>query len=428
MKSAHTPALLGGTRVLKTPLPEPHNVGVAELFAAARVICAGPLSGFLGAAGPRFLGGEQVRLLEEEFQKSFGVTHAVAFNSATTALHAAIVSLGVGPGDEVIVPPFTMSASATCIIQNGATPIFADIDARTFCIDPVSVRARITSRTKAIIVVNLFGQAVDFDALLPLARERGIRIIEDNAQSPGAMWRGRYTGTIGDIGVFSLNVHKAMQTGEGGVLVTNDARLALRAQLSRNHGESVVDDLVGYEGGPIFGSNYRMSEVIAAMARVQLKRLPTLTRKRVALAERLTKGLRNIRGITTPYIPEGNTHVFYRYPMLIDTHELDMSRDTLAEAMAAEGFPLSRGYVKPIYLLSLFQNRRAFNDTDFPFGKSTYYDGAPDYSRGICPVVERLHERDLILTSITQHPYTTRHVDLFLSALQKVLLHAKDLS
>lgn len=420
-------AIRGGTPVMKKPLPEPHNVGKEEIAAITKVIKEGPLSGFLGTASSRFLGGKHVKALEAAYAKKFKVKHAVAFNSATTALHASIVALGIGPGDEVIVPPYTMSSSVACAVQNGATPIFADLDEKTFCIDPASVESKITKRTKAIMVVDLFGQAADFDRLVPIAKKHGIALIEDNAQSPGATWHGRFVGTIADIGIFSLNVHKAIQTGEGGVLVTNDDKLALRAQLCRNHGETVVDRLEGYDGSPIIGSNYRMAEVIAAMARVQLKKLDFLTRKRVALAKRLEKALRDIPGITVPFVAPNNTHVYYRFALKIDEKTLGISRDTLADAMTAEGFPMPKGYVKPIYLLPMFQKKQAFNATHFPFEKNTYYDGDPDYSKGICPVVERLQEKEFTLTDVTQHPYTAKHVDLFVAALKKVIANKHEL-
>src|SRR3990167_8730336 len=318
-------ALFGGTPVLKNQLPEVHNAGREEAVAAVRVIKEGPLSGFLGTASSRFLGGKYVRLFEKEFSKKFKVRHAVSYNSATSALHAAIVALGIGPGDEVIVPPYTMSATVTAVLQNGATPIFADIEDKMFCIDPKSVESRITKNTKAIMAVNLFGQAADFGALLPLSKKYGLKIIEDNAQSPGALCRGKYAGTVGDVGVFSLNVHKAIQTGEGGVLVTNDDAYALRAQLCRNHGESVVDDLPGYDAGPIFGSNYRMTELEAAVAYEQLEKLERFNAHKVGLCEYLTAQLSGIPGITTPHIPEGNTHVYFNHALLIDESKLGLS-------------------------------------------------------------------------------------------------------
>lgn len=428
MKKKHSVlAILGGTPVMKGRLPEVHNIGAREIAAAVRVIKKGPLSGFLGTNSPRFLGGEQVRKFEIAFAKKFKIKHAVSFNSATTALHAAIVALFIGPGDEVIVPPYTMSASATAVLMNGAVPIFADIDEKTFCIDPKSVEKRITKYTKAIMVVNLFGQAADLGALLALAKKHNLKIIEDNAQSPGATWRGKYTGTIGDIGVFSLNVHKTMQTGEGGVLVTNNPKYALRAQLSRNHGEAVMDTMAGYDAGPIFGSNYRMSEVTAAMALVQLSRLDNLTKKRVQLVQHLEKSIAGILGLTLAYTAPDNTHVYYRYAVKIDEKKLGISRDMLAEAMGAEGFPMSKGYLVPLHLLPLFQQQKAFNDTHFPF-KNSYYGGKPDYRKGICPVVERMYEKEFTLIDVCQYPHTKKHIDLFVRALKKVLAHTDELA
>lgn len=419
-------AVRGGRPVLARPLPEVHNYGAEEVAAVSKVLRRGPLSGFLGVSGEKFFGGPEVLAFEAAFARKFKVKHAVAFNSATTALHGALVALEIGPGDEVIVPPYTMSASVAAILANGAVPIFADIDSRTFCIDPRSVRERITKYTKAVMVVNLFGQAADLGELLKIREEHRIALIEDNAQSPGATWRGKYTGTIGDVGVFSLNVHKTMQTGEGGVLVTNNDRAALRAQLCRNHGESVADDL-NTDVGPIFGSNYRMTEFTAAMARIQLKKLDMLTKKRVALAERLTRAFAKIPGLEGAHVHPDNTHVYYRYAIKVDEKVLGMPRDTLVEAMYAEGFPMSRGYQIPIYLLSIFQNKRAFNATNFPFS-SNYYDGNPDYSKGICPVTERLYEKEFTLTDVCQYPHTNVHVDLFVKALTKVIAHKDELA
>ena len=421
------PALLGGRPTLQEPLPSPHNVGEEEVAATARVLRGGPLSGFVGVAGDKFYGGAEVRRFEARFAQYFGVKHAVSFNSGTTALHGTIAALGIGPCDEVIVPPYTMAASAVCVVMNGAVPVFADIDPRTFCLDPKSVREKITKYTKAILVVHLFGQSADMDAIMAIAKEHNLKVIEDNAQSPAATYKGRYAGTIGDVGMFSFNVNKVAQCGEGGVLVTNDDNYALRAQLLRNHGESVVDDLPGYDAGPIFGSNYRMTELEAAVAYEQLEKLERFNAHKVGLCEYLTAQLSGIPGITTPHIPEGNTHVYFNHALLIDESKLGLSRDLLCKAMAAEGFPLGKGYVKPVYHLRMFQERRAFNQTHFPF-EYDGYGGAPDYRKGSLPVVERLHFKELVATQLCQYPRTKETIDLFVVALKKVLAHRDALS
>lgn len=415
-------ALHGGTPVLKRPLPAPYLIGKREINAAVKVLKEGPLSDFVGAPGKYFLGGERVRSLEAAFKKKFKVRYAVSFNSATTALHGAIVALGIGPGDEVIVPPYTMSATAAAVLMNGAVPIFADIDPETFCLDPKSVEKNISKRTKAIFAVNLFGQAADFGRLLPLAKKHKLKLIEDNAQGPGALWRGKPLGTIGDIGVFSFNVHKTIQAGEGGLLVTNNARYALRAQLCRNHGENLA---AAYpEAGPLIGSNYRMTELAAAICETQLSQLDFLTKKRRALVAYLTKRLRGIAGIRVPRVPKENYHVYYVYPLLIDEEKLGISRNMLADAMAAEGFSMSKGYLEPLYLLPLFQKKQAFNTTHFPFD---YQGMKQNYKKGICPVIERLYEKDLTWTMLCQHPRTKKDVDAFIRALRKVLAHTSEL-
>ncbi len=424
-----TLALFGGPQALTEPLQAIHNTGREEIEAVERVITRGPLSGFVGTPGEKFKGGPEVRRFEEMFAQRFGVKHAVTFNSATTALHGAIVALEIGPGDEVIVPPYSMAASATCVLQNGAVPIFADIDENTFCISPESIRARITKYTKAIIVVNLFGQAAAMDEIMAIAKEHNLKVIEDNAQSPGATYKDKLLGTIADIGVFSLNVNKIVQAGEGGILVTNNDKYAHRAQLLRNHGESVVDALPEYTDGPIFGSNYRMTEIEAAISYEQISKLDFLTSKRLELCTYLTQKLSAlaIDGITLPYIPPENTHVYFQYAMKIDEAKLGISRNMLAKALIAEGFQMSAGYVKPIYLLRVFQERKAFNNTHFPF-EYDGYDGNPNYDHGLCPVVERMFEKELLATQLCQYPRTTKHIDQFVEALQKIIAHKDELT
>lgn len=419
-------AIKGGKSVLKKPLPRVYNIGKEEIKAVMALMKRGPLSDYVGVAGPYFLGGQEINKFEKQFCKKFKIKHAVTFNSATTALHAAIVALGIGPGDEVIAPPFSMSASVTAVLMNGAVPIFADLEDKTFCLDPEEVKKKITSRTRAIMVVNLFGGPAELGRLLKIARKKNIKIIEDNAQSPGGMYGGRFTGTIGDIGVFSFNVHKVIQSGEGGVLVTNNDHYAYRAQLSRNHGENIIGPNNGFAVGPIMGSNYRMTEIEAVIASKQLSKLDFFNRERLKLVKYLSKKLSRISGITTPFVASGNKHVFYVYPIKIDESKLGISRDLFVDAMGAEGFILSKGYVKPLYLLPIFQNKQVFNKTKFPF-ECNYYDGEVDYNQGLCPVAERLYNKELTFTNICQYPYGTKEIDLFVRALYKIINNIHEL-
>ena len=420
-------ALLGGKPVLQGKLPDTHIIGHREINAVVKVMKKGPLSGFVANWDERFFGGEEVNKLEANVAKVLGVKETVSFNSATTALQAAIGALSIGPGDEVIVPPYTMSATATCVIANGAVPIFADIDDKTFCLDAKAVKKNITKNTKAIIAVNLFGGSANFSKLLKIAKQHKLKIIEDNSQAFGATYKGKLCGTIGDIGVFSLNVHKIIQSGEGGLLVTNNKNYAARARLYRNHGEVIVDQMKNYKLGPIMGSNFRMTEVTAVIAGEQIKKLPFLVKHRINLANYLTKKLSGYAGLETCHAEDGNKHVYYLYPIKFNGNIVGISRDTFVDAMTAEGFPMSKGYVKPLYLIKMFQEQKVFNNTSFPF-KNNYYSGSPTYNAGLCPVCERLWKKELTYTEICQYPRTSKHIDLFVKAVEKILQNISELA
>ena len=420
-------ALLGGTPVRAEPLPPYNTIGAEEKASVMEVLDSGELSGFVASPGEYFWGGKRVRALEDAFRDRFGVKHAVALNSATSGLHAAVAATGVGPGDEVIVPPYTMSASATAVLMTGAVPIFADIDDRVFCLDPAAVEAAISPYTKAIMAVNLFGQAAPLTELRAIADKHGLFLIEDNAQAPAAMHHGRPTGTIGAAGIFSFNRHKTMQCGEGGVLVTDDDNVALKAALVRNHGEVLVgpmeiDDIVN-----TIGVNYRMTEMEAAVALCQFRKLDDLNAARVEFADCLTEGLSQIDGLTPPHIPEANTHVYYFYAIKYDAAQTGLGRDLFTKAVEAEGFTLRAGYIKPIYLEPMYRKKICFGDRGFPFTANPR-NADIVYERGLCPVVERLNDAELMVTNITYPPLTAADMDLFVEACDKVLRHRDALS
>src|SRR3989344_3530039 len=202
MNTSHSLALFGGTPVRTQPLPQYNTIGEAETRAALAVLKTRNLSGFQGTYDERFFGGPFVRTFEKEFEQRFKIKYAISFNSATTALQAALDACGIVPGDEVITTPISMSATSMSILLNGAIPIFADIDSRTFNIDPVSVEKLITKKTRAILSVNLFGGPCDFEALKKIARKHKIILIDDNAQGIGGTYKKRPLGTLADIGIF----------------------------------------------------------------------------------------------------------------------------------------------------------------------------------------------------------------------------------
>ena len=411
-------ALHGGEPVRLQPFPPPPPFGTRERRAVEAVLEAGVLSGFIAEWGEHFGGGPRVRGMERAWAEHFGVRHAVAMNSATSALYAAAAAAAVGPGDEVIVSPYTMTASATCALVHGATPVFADIDPDTFCLDPESVRARVTPRTKAIVAVDIFGLAAGLDEIMAIAREHRLTVIEDAAQAPGATYGGRPAGTVGHIGVFSLNRHKTIQCGEGGVAVTEDDRLAERLALARNHGEAVVDAM-GSDAADVLGFNFRMGEIEAAIAEQQLSRLEALTAPRIAHANRLTDRLAGLDGVRPPSVPENSRHVYYMYALRLDEDALGVSRAAFARALRAEGIPVGEGYVAPLYRQAIYQ-RRAVAALR---GKHV-----PSYADGLCPVCERMHERELLDLTLIHAGMSESDVDDVATAFLKVYAQRARLS
>lgn len=416
-------ALLGGQPVREQPIPWTSTMGEEEKSAVHEVMESGVLSAFIANSGEKFLGGPKVKELEQAFCRRFGSKYAVTVNSASTALQIAVAACGIGPGDEMLVSPYTMTASASAILLNGAVPVFVDIDPETYTLDPLQIEKWLTPYTKGILTVNIFGLPSNLPAIMEIAKKHHLYVIEDNAQSPGATIDGREAGTIADIGVFSLNYHKVIHSGEGGVLLTNDDKLAHRCQLVRNHGEVAADEQDDLQ--PIIGSNYRMSELHAAVGIEQLKKLDGFLASRRHLAKMLTAGLAEFDGLRGATVPQGYTHSYYIYPIKYKAETWGISRERFAEAMCAEGFPLGVGYVKPIYLMNLYQHRHAFNQTEYPF--SLIEPATQDYRRGMCPVVERMHDRELLTADVCRVPFTDENIEEFLSAIGKIWKHREEL-
>ena len=419
-------AINGGAPLRTSPFPRYNNIGEEEKSAVMEVLDTGVLSQFLGTWHPDFYGGERVQKLEREWATYFGVKHAVTVNSATSGLYAAVGAAGVGPGDEVIVSPYTMTASASGALIYGAIPVFADIDPEIFCLSPASIRERITPYTKAIVVVDIFGHPADMDEIMDIAREHRLTVIEDNAQGPGALYRGRYLGCLADMGVFSLNYHKTIHTGEGGVVVTDDDDLAERLQLIRNHAEVVVrgkgvENLVN-----LVGFNYRMTEIEAAIGSEQLKKLKRLVQARQDNAAYLSAKLRGLPGLTLPVTRPDVTHGYYVYALRYDAKATGVSRERFIEALKAEGLALNTGYVLPLYLEPIYQQRIAIGKDGFPFSYSGYK-GQVSYERGICPVTERMFFEEVLLGDLCHSGLTEADLDDIAGIFAKVCGHLSEL-
>ncbi|MDK4736459.1 DegT/DnrJ/EryC1/StrS family aminotransferase [Rhizobium sp. CNPSo 3490] len=412
-------ALFGGSKVIDAPLERYNSMGEEEVTAASAVVASGVLSKFIGGWEPDFYGGPKVQEFERQCEAYFNVRHAVTVNSWTSGLIAAVGAIGIEPGDEVIVSPWTMCASATAILQWNAIPVFADIETETFSLDPASIEANITPYTKAIMAVDIFGQSCDMEALMDIARRHNLKVICDTAQAPGALYNGAYAGTLSDVGGYSLNYHKHIHTGEGGILVTNDDTLAEKMRLIRNHAEGVVggrgtNDLVN-----MVGFNFRLGEIECAIGIEQLKKLAGFVESRQVAADRLTAGLSGLKGLRTPVVRDGSTHVYYVYPMVLDIEALGVSRARIVEALEAEGLEgLAAGYAN-VHLLPMYQKKIAFGNSGFPW-TSDICKRDVSYAKGICPVAEHLHDVSFLGFEMCLHRLTAQEVDRVVAVFQKV--------
>lgn len=429
-------ALLGGSPIRTKPFPGYRVIGPEDREAVAGVLESGILSRYLGVWHDDFWGGPQVRAFEAEWAQAFGARHALAVNSCTSGLYAAIGAAGVGPGDEVIVSPFTMMASATAPLIFNAVPVFADIDPRTFCLSPESIRQRITPRTKAIVVVHIFGHPADMDPIMALAEQHGLVVIEDCAQAPFATYKGRPVGTLGHMGVFSLNYHKHIHTGEGGVVTTNDDAFAEKVALIRNHAEAVVGGKGQADIVNMVGFNFRLGEMEAAIGRCQIRKGPDLIARRIEHVAYLEERLRSYPGLTMPAVAPDCRHVYYGHAILFDAAAAGVSRDLFVKALRAElpGFELREhegplvgaGYVKPIYLQPMYQQRIAYGKAGCPFA-CPLYTGAPDYGAGSCPTTEEVH-RTIITHEMMRPSLSHADLDDVVRAFDKVFAGRRDLA
>lgn len=412
-------ALYGGTPVRTVPFPPHPIIGQEEKRAVMDVLDRAELSTFIAAQGQYFLGGKKIKEFEQQFADYHGVKFAVAFNSATAALHAAVVAAGVQPGEEVIVPPYTFTSTATCVLMANAMPVFADVDERTACLNARAARPVISSLSRAIIPVHLFGHPADMDAILQLAREHKLKVIEDCAQAPGAKYKNRYVGTMGDCGVFSFTENKNITTGEGGMLITNDPAIAEAARMVRNHGEAIWEGQTARTyTTTMLGWNYRMTEMEAALGIVQFAKMEHLNGLRAELSEYLSSRLRGVAGLTVPMVEPECTHVYYVYALRYDEALTGMPRAAFVQALAAEGIPFGAGYVPPLYLSPIYQERKLVS---FRIHKGTVR-----YDKGICPIAEKLHEREIVLTAVARPPAERRDMDDIVAAIEKVLANTAE--
>tara|TARA_B100001093_G_scaffold519971_1_gene611776 strand:- start:3782 stop:5068 length:1287 start_codon:yes stop_codon:yes gene_type:complete len=411
-------AIFGGPKTINIDFAPYNSLGDEERIAVDEVMRSGVLSKFLGVWHKDFYGGPKVREFEKSAANYFGVKYAITVNSWTSGLIAAVGALDIEPGDEIIVSPWTMCASATAIIHWNAIPIFADIEEDTFNLDPVSVEANITSKTKAIMAPDIFGHSADIDALRDIANKYNLKIISDTAQAPGAMYKGNYAGTLTDIGGYSLNYHKHIHSGEGGIIVTNDEKIAERLYLIRNHAEVVVKDKGVEKINNLVGYNFRLGEIESAIGIEQLKKLKDYAKSSERIGNRLTKGLSSLDGLKTPVVKNGCTHVYYIYPLIIDVEKVGCSKFKIAEALRAEGVEVATAY-QNIHLIPMYQKKIAFGSKGFPW-TSEFARKNINYAKGICPVAERLNDETYLGFSMCIYDLTDDDVELLIKSFHKV--------
>ncbi|MFG1911855.1 DegT/DnrJ/EryC1/StrS family aminotransferase [Kribbella sp. NPDC048928] len=388
------------------------TIGAAEIAAVTRVLETGRLWR---------VGGTEADALEREFAELIGSGYAVASGSGSSAVHLAVAAVDPEPGDEFVVPPLTDFGSVLGVLSNNAVPVFAEVDPLTGCLTPQSVEACLTDRTRAVIVVHLFGGPADVEGIKAVCAPRGVVVIEDCAQAyltvpPGG---STYAGTRGLIGCFSLQQSKHITAGEGGLTVTDDPELARRMRLFADKGWPRD---TGQRDHLMLGLNYRMSEVAAAIGRVQLTKLPDVVRRRTEVAAALSERLRDLPGLVLPR-PEG--HSYFLYPLVLDVETTGFTNREYVAQLAGTGAPVGAGYLqRPVYRTTVLTEKRTYGTSGYPLHAPPAAT-EPDYASVRCEVTEDLIARRLVIALINEG-FGDADVDALGDALTDAYKHAAD--
>lgn len=388
--------------IKKLKLIKRNELGKLEIKQAIKVIKSGNLSSFLGENGKGFYGGPKVLSFEKKIQKYFKVKHAITVNSWTSGLICSVGALkNLKEGDEIILSPWTMSACLSSILFWNAIPIFADIEKDYFTICPKSIEKKITKKTKAIMAIDIFGQSANLRQINKIAKKYKLEVISDSAQAIGSKYLNKFTGTIADIGGFSLNYHKHIHTGEGGIVVTNDKIYAERIRLIRNHAESISERK--YNENLSFnkvGFNFRLGEIESAIGIEQLKKLKSIIKKNQLVAKKLDNGLSELSGLNTPKVRKGATHVYYVYPLLIDKKKCGFTKYKLFKFLRSHGIPVSLKYVN-LHRLHILNKKNKKNTLPWSLVKNKYI-----YKKGDCPIAEDYQDNKYIAINMCTYNYT----------------------
>ncbi len=396
-------AIEGGKPVRTEPFPRRTPFGDEEVELVTQAIRSQNLFRY---------GGSMVSKLEEEFPKAYGLKYGVASTSGTSAIHVAVGAIDPNPGDEIITAPITDLGSVIPTLCQNAIPVFADVD-ETYNMDPADVERKITSRTRAIMLVHLFGNPCDMDSMLDISKRHGIPIIEDCSQTHMTLYKGKYVGTIGDIGTFSFQQSKHMTTGDGGITVTDNEAYYERMKLFADKGYS--REKTGPRAYFIHGMNYRMTELHGAVALAQLKKVKGVVERRAKLGDHLSELIGDIEGIKPAPKTPGGEHSYWLYPLRVEK----WSAADFAKALSAEGIGAGAGYIgKPIFLCaeSLY-SKKVYGSSGCPFD-CKYTTGVYDYNEDTCPhTVEVLNH---MVTFGLNENYSESDIDDIAKAIRKV--------
>jgi len=416
-------AIEGGEPAVATPLPPWPWFDEDTIKAAMEPLRSGKVNYWTGSLGMEF---------ERRFAQWNGSKHCITTTSGTRALHTAVASLGIGPGDEVIVPSYTFIATSFCVLQAGAIPVFADVRKEDHCIESDDVERKVTKRTRAIIPVHLYGNVCEMDGILEVAAQNDLKIVEDCAEAHGALYKGRKVGTLGNAGCFSFCQNKTFTTGgEGGAVVTDDEELAWTCRSFRDHGYDVEKrlSLLEAEGTLPYihtrvGYNYRMTEMQSAIGIKELDKIDSwnLPRRR-RNGEILIRELSDCEEILTlPVHTKERVNGFYVFPIVLRLESLKAGKKTILQAMAAEGLPVWREFWPQCYKERAFTEHNGFGRAKFPFRSKEYTDPkSVQYKKANCPNAAWLEERTFIV-----HCYPTleeSHMRLIAEGIKKVLRH-----
>ncbi len=387
-------AIDGGTPVRETMLPYGRQwVDEADVQAVVEVLRSDWLT-----TGPK------VGEFGQVFADFVGAREAVAVSNGTAALHAAMYAAGIGPGDEVIVSPMTFAASANCVVFQGGTPVFADIDSDTLLLDPAQVESRITPRTKAIIAVDYTGQPCDYDALRAIADRHGLILVADACHALGGSYKGRPVGSLADLSIFSFHPVKHITTGEGGMITTDDPDLARRMRVFRNHGITTEHRQREQQGSWFYemvdlGYNYRLTDIQCVLGMSQLRKLPAWVARRQEIARRYDEAFAGVPAVEPLGVRDEVTHAYHLYIIRLDLERLQLTRGKVFSALIAEGIGVNVHYI-PVHL--------------HPFYRERFATGP-----GLCPVAEAAYERMISLPVFPR--MSDGDVDDVINAVDKVI-------